>query len=87
MQVTVSAGSTGTNFIQFSLDDPNTSGTMTWANLSSAIASSAADGGLGQTLAVLSPVSALRLSAVSASTSGGVFTGTTTLKVIQSVTG
>src|SRR5512143_42701 len=73
MQVTVTSGSSGTSFVQFSLDDPNASTTMTWANLSSAIASSAADG-IGQALAVLSPVSALRLATQSSTTTGVVGT-------------
>lgn len=87
MQVTVNAGSSGSNAVQFSLDDPSAAAsTMTWANLSSAILSSNADG-IGATFAVLSPISAVRLSAVTTSTTGGVFSGTTTLKVLQSVTG
>lgn len=86
LQYTVSAGSSGQGIIQFSLDDPNSAGTVTWAALSSAIASSAADG-LGATFTMLSPLSAVRIAATATSTSGGTFSGTSTLKVLQSVTG
>lgn len=86
MQFTVSAGSTGATTIQVTLDDPNTAGTVTWGSLSSAINSSGVDG-LGATYTLLSPISAVRLSATATSTSGGTFSGTSTLKVIQTVTG
>lgn len=87
MQLTVSAGSTGATTIQVSLDDPNGAlGVTTWGSLSSAVNSSGIDG-IGATYTVLSPISAVRLSGVTTSSSGGVFIGTSTLKVIQSVTG
>lgn len=87
MQVTVNAGSCGTNAVQFSLDDPSAANaTMTWANLSSAILSSNADG-IGATFAVLSPISAVRLTAATTSSVAAAFSGITTLKVLQSVTG
>lgn len=88
-QVTINASvagtSSGTYSIQISIDDPNPStGTMTWATLSSGINSSAAEG-VGQTLALLSPISAARMLTASSTTAGVV--GTATLKVLQSVTG
>jgi len=86
-QVTVSAGSSGLTYIQCSLDEPNVNtSALTWANLSSAIASSAADGGLGSLLTILSPVSAVRLAGAQSS-AGGTYNTTATLKVLQSVTG
>jgi len=87
LQYTVSTGIassiSGNAFIQFTLDDPTITPppTISWANLSSAITSSAADGGIGIIYTVLSPLGGVR---VTASTS---VTGTITLKSLQSVTG
>lgn len=85
-QVVVSAGSSGTSYIQVALDDPIAGSTVavTWAALSSAINSSAADG-IGQTLTMLAPVSATRLLVQSSTTTGIV--GSVSMRVIQSVTG
>lgn len=83
-----SGTSSGTSFVQFTLDDPSVTPppSVTWANLSSAINSSSIDGGIGQTLAVLSPLGGLRMS-VQSSTTSGVVNASLTLKAIQSVTG
>lgn len=79
VQLTVASGSSGAaTFIQFSLDDPIIT-TPVWANLSSAIVSSGADGS-GIIYTVLSPLFGLRLS------SAGTVTGTVTLKSLQAVT-
>lgn len=85
IQVTATSGSSATLFVQYSLDDPTITPapTMVWANLSSAIASSAVDVSVpgGQLYSVLSPLGALRLS------SSTFTSGTQTLKVLQAVTG
>lgn|SRR5512139_631310 len=88
MQVTVNSGSSGLTAVQFTLDDPSIvpPPSVVWASLSSAIASSAADG-TGATFALLSPLNGVRLFATTASTTGGLFGTTATLKVLQSVTG
>lgn len=80
--------SSGTTFVQATLDDPSVTPapSVVWANLSSAINSSSIDGGIGQTLAVLSPIGGLRMSVLS-STTVGVVAASLTMKVIQSVTG
>lgn len=84
MQLTATSGSSSTNmFIQFTLDDPTISKgpAVTWANLSSAIAtSSGVDLNGGVIYTVLSPLGGLR---ISSSTIGA---GTFTLKALQSVT-
>lgn len=82
IQVTVASGSSGSNiFAQYTLDTPTVVDTsITWANLSSAIVSSNADG-IGVTYTMLSPIGGLRLSSTTA------VTGTVTLKALQSVTG
>ncbi len=69
--------------IQFTLDDPGTTPapTISWANLSSAITSSAVDSSVGIIYTVLSPLGGVRLTASST------VTGTITLKSLQSVTG
>ncbi len=87
VQVTVASGSSGSNiFVQYTLDDPTTTPapTVTWANLSSAIVSSNADGGnggIGALYTVLSPLGGLRLASTTT------VTGTVTLKTLQSVSG
>lgn len=82
IQVTVASGSSGSNiFAQYTLDDPSAPGTtVVWSNLSSAIVSSNADGGIGATYTMLSPVGGLRLSSTTT------VTGTVTLKALQAVT-
>lgn len=82
VQVTATSASSATLFVQYSLDDPTVTPapTMTWANLSSAIASSAA-GDVGQLYSVLSPLGALRIS------SSTFTSGTQTLKALQAITG
>ena len=78
IQVTVASGSSGSNvFVQYTLD---TVGPATWASISSAIVSSNADGGVGVTYTMLSPIAGLRLSSTTA------VTGTITLKSLQSIT-
>jgi hypothetical protein len=86
MQLTTTSGSSGTISVQVSLDDPASLGApaFTWGTLAS-FQSSAIDGAGGQTLSIYSPVSAVRMFAASSTTSGVV--GTTTLKVLQNVTG
>lgn len=83
VQLTVTAASSATIFIQYTLDDPTAqpTPTVTWANLSSAIASSAADSNGGVFYSVLSPLGGLRLS------SSTYTSGTQTLKALQAVTG
>lgn len=83
IQITVAAGASGSNiFAQYTLDDTvPVGGVQTWANLSSAIISSNADGGVGATYTMLSPIGGLRLSSTTA------VTGTITLKSLQTVTG
>lgn len=82
VQVTVASASSGSNiFVQYTLDDPTIPGTVVaWANLSSAIVSSNADGGIGATYTMLSPIGGLRLSSTTA------VTGAVTLKSLQAVT-
>lgn len=82
VQVTATSGSSATLFVQYTLDDPTAqpTPTVTWANLSSAIASSAA-GDVGQIYSVLSPIGGLRLN------SSTFTSGTQTLKALQSPTG
>jgi hypothetical protein len=84
-QLTVTTGSSATNFIQYTLDDPTQPGATTpiWANLSSAIASSAIDpaGGAGIMYSVLTPIGGLRIS------SSTYTSGTITLKALQAITG
>lgn len=82
VQVTATAASSATLFVQYTLDDPTITPapTITWSNLSSAIASSAA-GDVGQIYSVLSPLGGLRLS------SSTYTSGTQTLKALQSPTG
>lgn len=88
LQYVVTAGSSGSCFIQFTLDDvvPGSGQTATWGSLSSQINSSGVDG-TGATYTVLSPVSGVRLFGVATSSSGGVTQTTATLRVIQSITG
>lgn len=86
MQYTVTSGSSGSCFIQATVDDPNTGVSVVWGNLSSQINSSGVDG-LGATFSVLSPLSGVRLFGVTTSSSGGVTQTTATLKVLQAVTG
>lgn len=86
IQLTATSGSSATIFIQYSLDDPTsiaTGSSVVWANLSSAIASSAVDTAVpgGVIYTVLSPLGGLRLS------SSTYTSGTQTLKALQSVTG
>jgi hypothetical protein len=85
VQLTVTTGSSATNFVQYTLDDPTQPGGVTavWANLSSAIASSAVDpaGGSGILYSVLTPIGGLRIS------SSTYTSGTITLKSLQAVTG
>lgn len=86
VQLTVTSGATGTNFIQYTLDDPTQPGGVTpvWANLSSAVASSAVDPATGQSgifYSVLTPLGGLRIS------SSTFTSGTITLKSLQAVTG
>jgi len=84
VQLSATSVSSATNLtIQFTLDDPTTTPapTVTWADLSSAIAVSSAatlSGGLIYT--VLSPLGGLRLNSSAIS-------GTFTLKALQSITG
>ena len=83
LQFTVSTGATATGvLVQFTLDDPTTtpSPTISWAALSSALASSVADP-TGVIYTVLSPMGGLRIS------SSTTVVGTLTLKSLQSVTG
>lgn len=84
VQVSATAASSATLFVQYTLDDPTqgpiTGATVTWANLSSAIASSAA-GDVGQLYSVLTPIGGLRLN------SSTFTSGTQTLKALQTVTG
>src|SRR5512139_394118 len=82
VQITATSASSATIFVQYSLDDPSITPapTMVWANLSSAIASSAA-GDVGQLYSVVSPLGALRIS------SSTFTSGTQTLKALQAVTG
>lgn len=82
IQVTAASGSSVASvFVQFTLDDPTTTPapTVSWANLSSAIATSTGVD-LGVIYTVLSPLGGLRLS------SSGLG-NTVTLKSLQSVTG
>jgi len=82
VQLTVASAATATGVqIQFTLDDPTTTPapTVSWANLSSAIASSVADG-VGVIYTVLSPLGGLRIS------SSTTVSGAITLKSLQSVT-
>lgn|SRR5512143_3145212 len=83
-----SGTSSGTSFVQFTLDDPSItpSPSVTWSNLSSGINSSSIDGGIGGTWSVLSPLGGLRLAVIS-STTTGVVNASLTLKALQSVTG
>ncbi len=86
MTVTVSTGATGSQgFVQVTLDDPTTTPppTVTWANVSSAISSSANDG-VGTIYTMLSPVGGLRYSLIGSTQT---VAGTVTLKVLQSITG
>jgi hypothetical protein len=90
IQITVASGASGAGgvFAQYTLDTVTaTNNVQTWANLSSAILSSAADPTVGSSVAVggvtytmLSPIAGLRLA------STGTVTGTVTLKALQSVT-
>lgn len=84
IQITASSGSSGSNiFAQYTLDDPTSTPapTISWANLSSAIAtSSGIDLAGGVLYTVLSPLGGLRLSSTTA------VSGTITLKALQSVT-
>lgn len=85
IQLTATSGSSGTNFIQYTLDDPTAqpTPTVTWANLSSAIASSAVDTTVpgGVIVTVLSPLGGLRIS------SSTYTSGTISLKALQTITG
>lgn len=85
VQLTVTNPSSATIFIQYTLDDPTivSGSSVVWANLSSAIASSAVDtgGNNGIMYSVLSPLGGLRLS------SSTYTSGTQTLKALTSVTG
>lgn len=82
VQLTATSASSATIFIQYTLDDPTsvTGSSVVWANLSSAVASSAA-GDVGVLYTVLSPLGGLRLS------SSTYTSGTQTLKALQSPTG
>lgn len=82
IQLTATSASSATIFVQYTLDDPTTTPapTVTWANLSSAIASSAA-GDVGVMYSVLSPLGGVRIS------SSTYTSGTQTLKALQAVTG
>ncbi len=86
MQYVVTAGASGTGFIQITLDDvvPGSTQATTWANLSSGINSSGVDG-LGATYTLLSPISGVRLATQSSTTTGIV--GSVTLRVLQAVSG
>jgi hypothetical protein len=93
MQVTVTSGSSGQIFLQYTLDPPTLTGTAagavtqtgpTWGTISSAIASSGVDPG-GTTYTVLSPLGGVRLFGTNSS-AGGSFNTTVTLKVLQSIT-
>lgn len=80
---TTSTGATATGVqVQITLDDPTItpSPTLTWANISSAISSSVADGS-GVVYTILSPIGGSRIS------SSTTVSGTLTLKSLQSVTG
>jgi hypothetical protein len=90
VQLSVTAGSIGTNFIQYTLDDPTQQQTLgvfttpVWANLSSAVTSAGIDPATGQggiMYSVLTPIGGLR---ISSSTYTG---GTVTLKALQAITG
>jgi hypothetical protein len=83
IQYSVASGSSGNALIQYTLDDPTLFGAAapTWATLSSAIISSAADLAGGVVYSMLSPLGGLRLS------STATVTGTITLKSLQTVTG
>jgi len=86
MTVTVSTGATGSQgFVQVTLDDPTStpSPTITWANVSSAISSSASDG-VGVIYTMLSPVGGVRYSLIGSTQT---VAGTVTLKALQSFTG
>ena len=83
IQYTISAGSSGSAFIQYTLDradDPATSA-VTWAALSSAMVSSAADAAGGVMYTVLSPLGGLRINSTSATSA------VMTLKALQAVSG
>lgn len=86
MQYVVTSGSSGSCYIQVTLDDVSAASTgVTWGNLSSQIASSGVDG-LGSTYTLLAPVSGVRLFGVATSSSGGLTQTTATLRVLQSIT-
>jgi len=84
IQLTATSGSSVTAMtVQYTLDDPTTTPapTITWADLSSAIATSSGTGiSGGTTYTVLSPLGGLRLNATSSAS------GTFTLKALQAVT-
>lgn len=82
IQVTAASGSSGVGvFVQYTLDDPTIFGgpSVTWANLSSAIANADTAGGAIYT--VLSPLGGLRLSSTTS------IAAAVTLKALQSITG
>jgi len=85
IQVTGTANSSVTALVvEFTLDDPTTTPppTISWATLSSAIATSSNAGISGGVIyTVLSPLGGLRLNATSSAS------GLITLKALQSVTG
>ena len=86
VQVTVTSGAAGFGFVQYTLDDPTTTPapTISWANISSAINSTAADSAGGVTYTMLSPIGGVRYSLLGSSVT---VSGTLTLKTLQSVTG
>lgn len=81
LMLTTTATSSGNLTIQMTLDDPSTTPapTVTWANVSSAISSSAAEV-TGVFYTVLGPIGGCRIS------STAITTTTLTLKALQSVT-
>jgi hypothetical protein len=93
MQITVTSGSSGLIFLQYTLDPPTLTGTAagaitqtgaTWGTISSAINSSGLDPG-GTTYTVLTPLAGVRL--FGSSNALAAFNTTATLKVLQSITG
>jgi len=81
LMLTTTATSSGNLTIQITLDDPSTvpAPTITWANVSSAISSSAAEG-VGVMYTVMGPIDGTRLQSTALTTT------TFTLKALQSVT-
>jgi hypothetical protein len=82
VMLSASASSSANLTIQATLDDPSAvpAPTLTWAAISSAISSSAAEG-VGVMYTVVSPLGGVRLNSTAVSA-----TTTVTLKALQSVT-